>query len=356
MRPLPSREVPRDLARTAARLALKTAYYSLQPANREQFARDPDRRLLRRVYYEADDGWQAPLFRVEPRPGGSGEPVILAHGLGVNRHSLDYCADLSLARALSQAGFEVFLLEHRGDRSAIAPPDAQPFDFDDIATRDVPAAIEAVKADTGARRVLWVGHALGGQLLYAHLAHGGAPDIAAGVTLSAALRFTPAPSTARALQLARQLLPRRLTLPTRAAAALMAPSSRGSSRVGSSAMPGEVARGLMLHGTEDLSAGLLRQAMLWMERGALCDRHDRLDYLAAMQGVEMPLMLVTAAGDPLCAPEQAIEAREALRGPGWHLALGTEWGHLDPLLAAEAPREVFPKLVGWLEGLKGRCW
>ncbi|MCB9764883.1 MAG: alpha/beta hydrolase [Alphaproteobacteria bacterium] len=352
--PAPSR----DLMRTAARLALATAYRSLQPTSRERFAREPERPMLRRLYYRTEDGWQAPLFRLAPCPGGPGEPVVLAHGLGVNRHSLDYGGPLSLGRALSAAGFEVFLLEHRGDRSAIAPPSAPPFDFDDIVHQDLPAALGRVLEETGFARALMVGHGLGGQAIYGALAVSRGAELAAATTICAPARFPRPRTTATALALARQLIPPGLTLPTRAAAALMAPSARaeGAGGLASAALPGEVARGLLLHGTEDLSGALLRQILLWLERGSLCDRGDRLDYVAALAGLDTPLQIVCAEGDPLCRPAQAEAALGPLAGPTEVLRLGEQWGHLDPLLSTEAPQAVFPAVVAWLERWRRRCW
>ena len=69
----------------------------------------------------------------------------------------------TLAGALSDAGFSVYLLAHRGDADAIAPsPGATPW-FDDVVGRDLPAAIERVVAHARYARALFVGHGLGGQ-------------------------------------------------------------------------------------------------------------------------------------------------------------------------------------------------
>ncbi len=337
---------PRDLLGQVAKVALAAAFRASQPKLGERFEKAPDQPLLRRLYYRADDGWQAPLFRLEAPAGTSGEPVILAHGLGVNRYSLDYASGLSLARAIRAAGFEVFLLEHRGDRSALRPPRARPFDVDDIATRDVPAAIDAVRHDTGFERVLFVGHALGGQLLYAHMAHARGDDLAAAVTLCAAVRFDGPSTTARSVPVVRALLPRRWHLPMRLAATLAAPRMPSIGHV-----PGELARGLLLHGTEDLGLGVARQVLLWLETGTLCDRDDRLDYLEALAGVPTPTLVLAGAQDSICPPEHALPVLDYLPGelqilPG---------GHLDPLLG-QAREQAWPRVVSWLEKHRRACW
>lgn len=337
---------PRDLVVRVARAALATAFRAAQPELRERFEQPPDKQVLRRLYYRADDGWRAPLFRLEAPPGATGEPVVLAHGLGVNRHSLDYAEGLSLARAIRAAGFQVFLLEHRGDREAIAPPQARAFDVDDIATRDLPAAIDAVREETGFARVLYVGHALGGQLLYAHMAHARGDDLAAAVTLCAAVQFDRPRSGARMLPIVRALLPRRWSLPTRLAAKLAAPGHRGLGE-----LSGELSRGMLLHGASDLGLGVARQALLWVERGSLCDRDDRLDYVEALAGVPTPTLVVAARSDTVCPPDYAVGVLDHLPGE----LLVVPGGHLDPLVGA-GREQAWPALIAWLERHRRACW
>ncbi|MCK6525449.1 alpha/beta hydrolase, partial [Myxococcota bacterium] len=244
----------RDLVQLAARAALATAWRGLNPQSRERFAQAPSPSAVDRVWYETQDGWTTPMHRVPAAPGGSGEPVILAHGLGVNRYALDFSPELSLARALSRAGFEVFLLETRADRAAIAPEGAPAFDVDDVALQDLPAAFERACQLTGARRALYVGHALGAQLLYAYAGQCGADEIAAAATLCAPVTFPRQASGARALRLALGLLPQDARLPARAAAAISAPRVGGElpGGLGVAAMSGDVARGMMMFGAEDI--------------------------------------------------------------------------------------------------------
>ncbi len=356
-------EPARRLARQAARAALAVTWRSLAPEGREPFAVPPAGYPWRldRVYYEADDGWRAPLFRLDPRPGGAGEPVVLAHGLGWNHHILDYRADLSLARTLSVQGFTVYLLEHRGDRSALPPAEGErPFDFDDIATRDLPAALETIRDQTGFPRCHWVGHGFGGQLLYAWLAHARGEDVASAVTLCAPVRFRRATSTPLALEALRFLMPAGLRLPTRAVAALLAPTAtEGRSlldQLGAHSVPGEVLRGLMLHGAEDLHLGLVRQFLRWQLSGALTDRTGRLDYVEALHGLATPLLAIATRGDPHCTVDQVRPVTDAL-GAGATLAeLDSSWGHLDPVLSQRAAREVFPSVVAWLDRHRRLAW
>lgn len=349
--PAPGR---RPLVAAVGQLALRAAWSASHPG--EAFAPNlppPAERL----YYAASDGWESPLYHLAPRPGGSGEPVLLAHGLGAGRRSFDL-DEHGLARALQAAGFAVYCLSHRGDEGSLAPVGAAGFDFDDIVQHDVPAAIDLVRARSGASRVLWVGHALGGQLLYAHLARCGDAALAGAITLCAPVRFSPPRSHARLAAHAARLLPTGWRVPTRRVQQALAPigGERWADRLCPDADP-SLRRGLLLHAGEDLPLGLARQAATWLLSGSLCDRDDRLDYVQALEGGRLPLLAVVGGDDPLCTAEAAQPAVEALaEGDAQLHDLGEGWGHLDVLIGRRAAGELFPRLAAWLGARRAACW
>ena len=346
----------RDLASVLARAALAAAFSVRNPT--ERFATKPAPPPSERLYYRAEDGWEAPVWRYPPLPGASGEPVVLAHGLGAGARSFDLQAEGSLAQALRDAGFDVYLLEHRGDRHAVAPAGAGPFDFDDIVTQDVPAAVAAVRRASGFPRVLWLGHALGGQLLVGHAARGGAHDLAAAVLLCTAVRFHAPRSHTRLAAMAAHLLPSGWDIPSRAIQRALSPLADPSTWSGlGHEVDGPTGRAWMLHASEDVHSGLVRQVARWVASGSLCDRHDRLDYTAALHGLRLPTLAVAAGGDPVCPPDAARPAVEELAaGYGRFWELGASWGHLDPLLGRRAAAEVFPEVISWLDRYRRACW
>jgi len=346
----------RDLAGLVVRAAAQVAWTARNPS--ERFANRADGPPPDRVYYQAADGWEAPLLRYAPRHGASGEPLLLAHGLGTGATALDFREERSLARAAWRRGYDVYLLSHRGDRGSVPPPRARSFDFDDIVDLDLPAALDAVRRASGAERVLWLGHAMGGQLLYGHLARGGADDLAAGVALCAPVRFEAPRSAARVAAVVARLLPTGWRIPTRGLNRAMAPlGAPASLRALADDTDGPDLRGWMLDGVEDVDAGLARQVARWVSTGAMCDRSDRFDYVSALAGVRLPVMVVAAGGDRICPPAAALPAAEALdaRDLCWE-ELDESWGHLDVLLGRRAADELFPLLLDWLEEHRRDCW
>jgi pimeloyl-ACP methyl ester carboxylesterase len=199
---------------------------------------------------------------------------------------------------------------------------------------------------------------MGGQLALAHLARGGGDELAAASALCAPVRFALPKSQARLAATAARLLPQGWSVPGRGIQAALSPAV-GADLVEalSSDAEGAVVRGLLLHGGEDTDSGLLRQVARWLSTGVLCDRSDRFDYLSALHGCRTPLQVVVAGGDPICPPWAGQPAYEAARlAPRDWVALGDDWGHLDPLVGRRAPAELHPRLLGWLEAHQERCW
>src|SRR5688572_17350102 len=116
------------------------------------------------LVYRTADGWEADV-RHYP---GEGPPVLLVHGMGANHYNWDYRPEVSLAHTLQARGWDVWIPELRGDPGSRAPSRRARSSgtFSDHATLDLPAAVDAVLAATGEDQLYWVGHSMGGMLLY----------------------------------------------------------------------------------------------------------------------------------------------------------------------------------------------
>ena len=340
------------LARIVGDAALGLTFRVVQARSRDPFTRGGDGEPLPRVYYTADDGWRAPLFHLPAAPGRSGEPVLLAHGLGGTHRDFSLEAGRCLAGTLAAAGYAVYLLEHRGDRSALPPENAPPFSLDDIATRDIGAALDAIRAHSGFERVLCVGHGLGAQALYLRMALEGTSAMAALVSLCGAVCFSAGVSAARNAGLVAALLPSGWVLPGRRLQQLAAPFVLHGDQIASPDTPGPVARARLRYAAGDLHGGVIRQMARWVAAGHLTDASGRLDIAEALR--PFPALLFAGDDDPACPPAAALPAANALGAP--LVALTGGWGHLDPLLGARAPAEVHARILPFLDGHRRACW
>ncbi|MFN8596618.1 MAG: GMC family oxidoreductase N-terminal domain-containing protein, partial [Anaerolineae bacterium] len=108
-------------------------------------------------YFNTDDNVKLRLTRYQ---GGKKGPVMLVHGLGVS--SLAFATDLidtNLTEYLYAHGYDVWLLDYRS--SIELPYATTQYTADDIATRDWPAAVQAVRDLTGAASIQAVVHCYG---------------------------------------------------------------------------------------------------------------------------------------------------------------------------------------------------
>jgi pimeloyl-ACP methyl ester carboxylesterase len=96
--------------------------------------------------------------------GGKG-PIVLAPGYGnaARAFAVD-TVPLNYVQALGERGYDVWLLDYRA--SPDLPASRTQFTVDDIAMRDWPAAIDAVRKHSGADSVQAMGHCVGGLSLF----------------------------------------------------------------------------------------------------------------------------------------------------------------------------------------------
>ena len=127
-----------------------------------------------------DDGVPIRLTHV----AGSGEPVLLAHGLGTSSEVFMHdTVETNLVEYLAASGHDVWLLDWRG---SIALDGAlREYTLADVAAHDWPAAIAAVRAATGAPAVHVVAEGAGSLALHSALL-GGLEGVASVVSLGVA--------------------------------------------------------------------------------------------------------------------------------------------------------------------------
>jgi pimeloyl-ACP methyl ester carboxylesterase len=138
------------------------------------------------------DGWTLRLYHTRPKGTPRGVPVILGHGYTMSRACWELSPRSSMVRALAEAGHDLWVPHYRGDPGTTGPggrPLATDAGLEELATKDLPALIEAVRQATGAPRVAWVGHSMGGMLIYLYLAQFGSGALDRVVTLGSPVTF-----------------------------------------------------------------------------------------------------------------------------------------------------------------------
>jgi pimeloyl-ACP methyl ester carboxylesterase len=137
-----------------------------------------------------EDGWVVKLYRRKPA-SGDGEPIFLCHALATNHLNYEFPIGNSLVDALTEAGYECWTMDMRGDRNCPPPKGVRRSSatVDDYLHKDIPAALAFIREKTGYEQVHWVGHSMGGMLFSAYQAVYGGENIASATTFGAPIGF-----------------------------------------------------------------------------------------------------------------------------------------------------------------------
>ena len=322
-------------------------------------------------YASTRDGWYVALHRLEPKRRAHGTPVVLCHGMASNRYNLDGPGRVSLARFLHGRGYDAWLLELRGAgasrRKLSLPRVAYRWCFEDYVQHDVPAALRLVRRHTDAKRVLWVGHSLGGMVAYAALMTPAAESIAGAVTLGSPGMTDVSHATLDfwvSLHRALRIAPRRI--PTGRLARLGAPFAGPLTALVGEPIHDwgwhpdnfdlEILRFMMRHGLEDLPSSLLIEFARWYEAKAMSDRYGLFTFSDHFERITAPMLLVAGSHDKLTPVADIAKVHKRLGSEDKRLVVaGLESGfsyrysHVDLVLGRHAPDEIYPLVASWLD-------
>src|SRR5690349_22848252 len=148
------------------------------------------------------DGVRLCLTRVVGSTRPTRGAVVMQHGLGSNG-GVFLVPGRSLAERLAELGYDCYVSELRGAGRSERPPRA--WGLGDYLTLDLPAVIDAVRANSGHAEVSWIGHSLGGVMMMLYgIDHPDAP-IARLVTVGSALDYRPGENVYRTLRALRPI-------------------------------------------------------------------------------------------------------------------------------------------------------
>ncbi|MGA8891598.1 MAG: alpha/beta hydrolase [Anaeromyxobacteraceae bacterium] len=303
------------------------------------------------------DGWRLALGTRHPRATERHPPVLLVHGLSANRWTLDAgTEEVSLAAHLAREGFRTFSLDLRGHGdSRRGPAGAGPWTFDDYVESDVPAALDAIRRETGEDRVLWVVHSLGAVagMVSCQLHQERIADI---VAIAGPMSFDVEGGVARHVRQGTLVDGRynrtvaRMVAPW---AGLLHPAA-GEIAINGRNVERPVLRRLLANGIEDVPPGVFAQLAGWVTRDVCRSADDLRDYRAGLASCRQPALFLAAPRDALAPPDVVRRSFEAWGGPRTYvefredLGHAADYGHTDLIVGRAAPAEIFPVVSAWL--------
>jgi polyhydroxyalkanoate synthase subunit PhaC len=257
-------------------------------------------------------------------------PVVLVHGLGANHRNNDLHPDHSLARHLSELGRDVWLLTLRSGLSQRTRAENRVVRFAAMVRHDLPLAVSAVLARSGAQRIDYVGFSMGGMLLYAALGHSLPEEQLRRVVIIGSPAVLRPPFKLRLPQFLARLpvwmIPStRLRLLARSGAFAVEWLRTPLHRVvfnPANVAPG-VARMSLVNVIEDVPGPLNLDFLAWMASADGRLRLDGQDVLERLSQVRLPVLFFAGAADWLAPPSAVRAAFDA-----W----GAEHGAVDKRL------------------------
>jgi predicted alpha/beta hydrolase len=312
------------------------------------------------------DGWDLALHHY----GGTRPelpPVILCPGYACNRYFLDFDDRYSLARFLAGRGFDAWVLELRGHGYS-EPAGERPnwgWTFDDLVRFDVPTAINHVRSRCAGRAPVWLGHSMGGMVIYAALGQDETvrAAVAGLVTLASPIAFPPVASRMmRGFGGFLMALPFPQRLPQHnvlvALWSIIGWAAPGAAAVGMNPdnIDHQVFGQALRRCICNVPRTMLRQLARWSLSGEFRSADGSIDYRANLAHVTTPALIIAGAADQLAAPEMVRFAYEHVGSVQRHyreFGVGAgdsaDYGHVDLIFGRRAPEEVFPTISAWLE-------
>ncbi len=317
-------------------------------------------RTLEVDYVTTPDLWKLRVCRYR-RERSQGEPVLLVHGLNANQNNFTVPADANLADYLAERGYDCWTVDLRGTRSS-RPPFAQGRDtvaVEDFVWRDLPAVIGHIQKATGRAKIHYVGHSLGGFLLYAYVQAHGADRIASGTTLGAPTQFNDVvPAVPKFLVQAALRFPRLAGAGLRCALPFARLAGTGISAF--PVNPNNLAPGMGLGDMypiiEDPAPLVHAEVFGWAERGEIALRQDSLNLTKGYAEMKFPLLAIFAPADPFVLPQAGRAFFDSIRHGDKKMLVcsrengcGEDYNHCDLAFGREGAREVFEPIMQWIK-------
>jgi len=310
-------------------------------------------------FVRTDDGWNLALHQYLPPAGAPPKrPVICCHGLSGNHHNYDLVERTSLARTLAAAGHPTFVLDLRGAGESdhgCARGHPLAWKLSDHYRYDAPAAIRRVLELTGAPKLHWIGHSMGGMIAYAFLQTPLAEKIARCVILASPSTFDQFRPVQRLAPLLRWLPGIPLRRLSQSVAPLFERSRLLQAVSGANDLAPGVATMFAANCQDQTPTSLLADFGRFVQHGHYVDDQGR-DLVAGMKQITTPALFFVGEKDHTAMVDSVRTAYENFgSAEKKFIALGknhghqNEYGHMGPLLGRSAAEEVFPEVLAWLE-------
>lgn len=333
-------------------------------------------------YVMTEDGWKIALYHYPPKGFVKRKtPVVLCHGMALNHFFWNLAEDVNFSGFLASKGFDVWTVDLRGNgksKPANRFGDFQSADVDekkkeasnfwsvdDYAKYDIPAILNFVTEETGAKQVSWVGHSMGGMVMYVFLET--AEDVSKVKNFvalgSPVVLPNPANEILRDMEGLQKSVDGLIDIGLKGlrGTAIFTPLTSGFNPLDTlyfnrKNVDWDNIQRMYAHSLENIPRGVSQQMRELIASGEFKSYDKTFNYAQNLEKISLPVLLVAAKGDALGSEYAVMTAynRVASKDKTYRL-FGTEnkyrvnYGHCDMIFGETAPKEIYPYVASWLE-------
>ena len=315
--------------------------------------------------------------------------VILCHGFNINAKFWDLDKRSSFARFLANNDYDVwvpclrgsgnssktFLANLRGilkfeltkmHRSIIrAPFNITKFSWtmDDHIYYDAPAIINLVRKKSGFDKLYWVGHSMGGTIMFAYLETEGQSKIAGFVPI-ASMMTIPDPLNPRLQTIAnrKSLATASLIINTSMASRLrnltfgIIKHPTEDLLIKKENMYSDVVRRFFNTAIDDTSPGIVSQFSNSLRAGEIKSADLSYSYTDNVKLVKVPILVIGTGNDGFMDEKSTRYAFDEVSSKDKDIVIfskengySTDYGHCDLIIGKNSEKEVYPVISNWLD-------
>jgi pimeloyl-ACP methyl ester carboxylesterase len=304
---------------------------------------------------KTEDGLEISLVRYRAEKP-AGRPILLCHGISANDRNMDLDDSTSLARWLAAHGRETWTISLRGTGSSDGSSTTT---FDEFWEKDLPAAIHEIQRVADVDEVDYIGHSMGGMIVYAYLAEGGR-GIHSAITLGSPTTFAFGMLRTPLVGGIGRVIAPSVPVPSGFGARVIAPLAGAIADdpvqlllYNPENTSSETWSRLLAYGTANIAGGVVKQ-LAGLARDEFKSADGRTDFKADMSTIRTPILVVAAQLDRTAPTPAVKDGYRALGGPKWWMVVSrangakAEYGHMDLVIGKRAKDEVWPHLLKFL--------
>lgn len=344
----------------------------------------------KQYFIKTEDGWTLSLYRYAPdNINAKKEPLILCHGFNYNSYFWDLDEKHSFARYLRDKGYDVWTVNLRGSGDSSkpalsdlrsltkfqlekmpqiflrAPFNINKFDWtiDDHIHKDLPAIIEFVKSETGSPQVAWIGHSMGGMIMYAYLETENQKNIRRFVAIGSMSHAKQPPNPVLAMVAAQKPITNASLLINTTVAYQLRNLTLGAIKLpweelfyNKDNMDDITVIQMFRISIDDTAPGVIAQFTDVIRNGDFMSVDKKFNYTQNLSLVNVPTLFIAGSKDKLGTLETMEYAYNSISSRVKELHVfskdngySADYGHCDLLLGKKSQEEVYDYIYRWLK-------